>query len=74
MSRLLSNTTTPISALSELSLSTAMAATAALIKYLDLMSQPDSFEKFSIVKHDLSQYMRLDSSAIKALNLMPPQD
>lgn len=72
LSRLLSNTTTPISALSELSLSTAMAATAALIKYLDLMSQPDSFEKFSIVKHDLSQYMRLDSSAIKALNLMPP--
>lgn len=71
LSKLLSPSSIPISALPALSSPAAMSATAALIKYLGLMTQPDMFERFAIVQHDLSQYMKLDSSAIKALNLMP---
>ena len=40
-----------------------------------LMTHPDSFNRFELIQHDLGQYMRLDSSAMKALNLMPgPRD
>lgn len=61
-----------VSALPEVSLTNAMAATAALIKYLGVMSIPDeSFGQYQLVRHDLSQFMKLDSAAIKALNLMP---
>ncbi|VVT44048.1 uncharacterized protein SAPINGB_P000276 [Magnusiomyces paraingens] len=75
LGKLLSQTSIPISALPALNSACAMSATAALIKYLELMSQPEMFGHFSIVQHDLSQYMRLDASAIKALNLMPgPRD
>lgn len=64
-----------VSTLPELNSLLAMSATAALIKYLGLMSQPDNFGRFELIQHDLSQFMRLDSSAMKALNLMPgPRD
>ncbi|RAK99836.1 mismatch repair ATPase MSH2 [Aspergillus ibericus CBS 121593] len=43
----------------------AMGAAAALIKYLG----------YQLYQHDLSQFMKLDSSALRALNLMPgPRD
>lgn len=71
LSKLLSPTSIPITALPALSSQCAMSATSALVKYLELLSQPDIFGQFSIVQHDLDQYMRLDSSAMKALNLMP---
>lgn len=71
LGKLLSDVSIPITALPALNSTCAMGATAALIKYLGLMSQTDMFGHFRIVQHDLSQYMRLDSSAIKALNLMP---
>lgn len=39
------------------------------------MSDETAFGKYSLKHHDLSQYMRLDASALRALNLMPnPQD
>ncbi|KAK5689508.1 MSH2 protein [Elasticomyces elasticus] len=53
----------------------AMSSGAALIKYLGVMSDPTNFGQYQLYQHDLSQYMKLDSSALKALNLMPgPKD
>ena len=53
----------------------AMGSAASLIKYLGVMSDPSNFGQYQLYQHDLSQYMRLDSSALKALNLMPgPRD
>jgi DNA mismatch repair protein MSH2 len=64
-----------VSTSSQLNQSLAMNSTAALIKYLGLMTDPDGYGKFRLVQHDLNQYMRLDSSAFKALNLLPgPRD
>ncbi|KAI9697896.1 MAG: MutS-like protein [Bogoriella megaspora] len=53
----------------------AMGAASSLIKYLGAMSDPSNFGQYQLYQHDLSQYMKLDSSALKALNLMPgPRD
>ncbi|KAK5131161.1 MutS-like protein [Meristemomyces frigidus] len=53
----------------------AMSSAAALIKYLGVMSDSTNFGQYQLYQHDLSQYMKLDSSALKALNLMPgPKD
>lgn len=53
----------------------AMGSAAALIKYLGVLSDPANFGQFQLYQHDLSQYMKLDASALKALNLMPgPRD
>ncbi|KAJ8093587.1 MSH2 protein [Marasmius tenuissimus] len=53
----------------QLSLPTAPAALSALITYLSLLSDPANHKSFRIRTHDLSQYMRLDASALRALNL-----
>ncbi|KAK9489745.1 muts domain V-domain-containing protein [Lipomyces doorenjongii] len=54
---------------------TAMASAACLIKYLGLMGDSTNFGQYRLYQHDLSQYMKLDSSAVRALNLMPgPRD
>ncbi|ANB12773.1 mismatch repair ATPase MSH2 [Sugiyamaella lignohabitans] len=66
---------TPVSLSPQLNQTVAMGATAALIKYLQLMTDPENYGKYRLIQHDLSQYMRLDTSALKALNLMPgPRD
>lgn len=63
------------STLPQTELKLAMSAAAALIKYLGVMSDPTNFGEYQLYQHDLSQYMKLDSSALKALNLMPgPKD
>ncbi|KAF1963656.1 DNA mismatch repair protein [Byssothecium circinans] len=49
----------------------AMGAAAALIKYLGVMADPKNFGQYQLYQHDLSQYMKLDAAALKALNLMP---
>ncbi|BGP57733.1 hypothetical protein JCM8202_002386 [Rhodotorula sphaerocarpa] len=49
----------------------AMSSVAALISYLDLLSDPSNFGAYALKTHDLSMYMRLDASALRALNLMP---
>ncbi|KAF2108650.1 DNA mismatch repair protein MSH2 [Lophiotrema nucula] len=53
----------------------AMGAAAALIRYLGVMSDSSNFGQYQLYQHDLSQYMKLDAAALKALNLMPgPRD
>ncbi|KAF2862987.1 DNA mismatch repair protein [Piedraia hortae CBS 480.64] len=53
----------------------AMNSAAALIKYLDIMTDTTNYGQYRLYQHELSQYMKLDSSALKALNLMPgPKD
>ncbi|KAK4052821.1 MSH2 protein [Microbotryomycetes sp. JL201] len=49
----------------------AMGATAALIAYLGLMANDSNFGAYTLESHDLKQYMKLDASALRALNLMP---
>ncbi|KAH9941212.1 DNA mismatch repair protein [Epithele typhae] len=64
-----SSSTDPAASISELSLPSAPAALAALVMYLSLMTDPSNHGAWSIRTHDLSQYMRLDASALRALNL-----
>ena len=53
----------------------AMGSASALIKYLGVMTDPTNFGQYQLYQHDLSQYMKLDASALRALNLMPgPRD
>lgn len=53
----------------------AMGSAAALIKYLGAMSDPSNYGQYQLYQHDLSQFMKLDAAALKALNLMPgPRD
>ena len=53
----------------------AMGSAASLIKYLGVMHDGSNFGQYRLYQHDLSQYMKLDASALKALNLMPgPRD
>jgi DNA mismatch repair protein MSH2 len=53
----------------------AMGSAASLIKYLGVMSDSSNFGQYQLYQHDLTQYMKLDASALRALNLMPgPRD
>ncbi len=53
----------------------AMGASASLIKYLGVLHDQSNFGQYRLYQHDLSQFMKLDASALKALNLMPgPRD
>jgi DNA mismatch repair protein MSH2 len=74
LSRLL-NTDSAASILPYTEQKVAMGAASALIKYLSLMSDELNFGQYNLYQHDLSQYMKLDASALRALNLMPgPRD
>ncbi|KAK3317869.1 DNA mismatch repair protein msh-2 [Cercophora scortea] len=52
-------------------LKVAMGSAAALIKYLGVLHDPSNFGQYQLYQHDLSQFMKLDAAALKALNLMP---
>lgn len=49
----------------------AMGSAAALIKYLGVLHDPSNFGQYQLYQHELSQFMKLDAAALKALNLMP---
>ncbi|KAF8436443.1 muts domain V-domain-containing protein [Terfezia claveryi] len=73
LSRLLASEKAGVLPQTELKL--AMGAASALIRYLGLMSDDTNFGQYQLYQHDLAQYMKLDASALKALNLMPgPRD
>lgn len=55
----------------EYDLKTAMSALSALIITNSLLSDIRMHNMYRLHTHDLSQYMKLDASALKALNLMP---
>lgn len=55
----------------EFELKQAMSALNALLIYLSLPSDPSLIGQLRLYRHDLSQYMKLDASAVKALNLVP---
>lgn len=44
---------------------------AALICYLDLCSDASNHGSYSVYKYDLTQYVKLDATAMTALNLFP---
>ena len=52
-------------------LKNALGSAAALIKYLGVLHDVSNMGQYQLFQHDLSQYMKLDASALKALNLMP---
>ncbi|XP_033210960.1 DNA mismatch repair protein Msh2 [Belonocnema kinseyi] len=58
----------------EFNLNLAMSATAAIIKYLDLTSDQGFVNQFVLKEVEQSRYIRLDSAAIKALNIEPRTD
>ncbi|KAF8605730.1 DNA mismatch repair protein MSH2 [Ceratobasidium sp. AG-I] len=58
-------------ALPQYDLKSAMSAASALIAYLSLTSEPSNAHQYTLRTHDLAQFMRLDASAVRALNLMP---
>lgn len=45
-----------------------MASTSALISYLSLMNDTMNHARYTLEAYDLSQYMKLDASALRALN------
>ncbi|KZV87734.1 DNA mismatch repair protein [Exidia glandulosa HHB12029] len=57
--------------LPELDLKLAMCATSALTSYLALVSDSTNHGQYTLRRHDLAQYMRLDASGVRALNLFP---
>lgn len=67
--RLLSKEEGAPAMLPELNLKLAMGAMSSLVTYLDLLHDETNFAKYTISTHDLSQFLRLDASAVRALSL-----
>ncbi|KAK3081626.1 MutS-like protein, partial [Coniosporium uncinatum] len=64
-----------VGVLPQTDLKLAMGSAAALIKYLGVLTDESNLGQYQLYQHDLSQYMKLDAAALKALNLMPgPRD
>ncbi|KAF4581359.1 MutS-like protein [Pleurotus pulmonarius] len=64
-----STSTDPAKLIPHLDLPIAPGALNALITYLQLLSEMSNHEAYTLRSHDLSQYMKLDASALRALNL-----
>ncbi|XP_067950413.1 DNA mismatch repair protein Msh2-like [Watersipora subatra] len=57
--------------LPELDKKLAVSCLGVLINYLEFMSDASNFHKYKLKAFDLSQYVKLDTAAVKALNLLP---
>ncbi|KAF8531333.1 DNA mismatch repair protein MSH2 [Gautieria morchelliformis] len=62
---------TSSSALPEFDFKLAMGATSALVSYLSLLTDASNHGQYTLRRHDLAQFMKLDASALRALSLMP---
>lgn len=49
----------------------AMGSCNALLNYLQLLNEQAYIGKFELIEHSLKEFMKLDASAIKALNIFP---
>lgn len=47
----------------------AMSCLAAVVRFLELLSDESNFNSFSLSPLELGQFMRLDNAAVMALNL-----
>ncbi|KAH9477925.1 DNA mismatch repair protein msh-2 [Psilocybe cubensis] len=65
-----SSTADSSTTISQLTLPTAPSALSALLLYLSLLNDTSNHGMYSIKTHDLAQYMKLDASALRALNLV----
>lgn len=71
LARLIRSEHTRVNALPQMNLKTALGSAAAIIAYLGLMADTANYSQYSLAQYDLSQYMRLDAAAVRALNIMP---
>ncbi|KAH3667881.1 hypothetical protein WICMUC_005159 [Wickerhamomyces mucosus] len=54
----------------DISLNTnGLSSCSAILRYLELLSNEANFGKFQLKEHHLNQFMKLDSSAVRALNI-----
>ena len=65
----------PFSLPAELDMTNAIGALMPAITYLDLLRDESNFGQFKMMRFDLSNFVRLDVAAVRALNLFPsPND
>ncbi|KAL6951024.1 hypothetical protein ACO0QE_000316 [Hanseniaspora vineae] len=49
----------------------SLGACNALLDYLNVLRDTSNYGKYQLVEHSLSQFMKLDASALNALNIFP---